>query len=94
MTQFKRIAVIAKPDNAGQLKSTLSRLQALLDERGLTLLPDRQSAALLGLGQGAPLSTLAQNAELAVVVGGDGTLRGARDIDTMLNMVKAAREKS
>jgi NAD+ kinase len=77
VTQFKRIAVIAKPDNAGQLKSTLSRLQALLDERGLTLLPDRQSAALLGLGQGAPLSTLAQNAELAVVVGGDGTLLSA-----------------
>jgi NAD+ kinase len=77
VSQFKRIAVIAKPDNAGQLKPTLTRLQALLDERGLTLLPDRQSAALLGLGQGAPLSALAENSELAVVVGGDGTLLSA-----------------
>ena len=77
MSQFKRIAVIAKPGDAGQLKSTLTRLQALLGERHLTLLPDRQSAALLELGQGAPLSELAENCDLAVVVGGDGTLLSA-----------------
>ena len=77
VSQFKRIAIIAKPGDAEQLKSTLTRLQALLDERGLTLLPDRQSAALLGLGQGAPLSALAENCDLAVVVGGDGTLLSA-----------------
>ena len=77
MSQFKRIAVIAKPDDADQLKSTLTRLQALLNERELTLLPDRQSAKLLGLGQGAPLSELAADCDLAVVVGGDGTLLSA-----------------
>lgn len=76
-SQFRRIAVIAKPDDAGHLKSTLERLQDVLTERGLTMLPDQRTASLLGLGQGAPIAVLAGNCDLAVVVGGDGTLLSA-----------------
>ena len=76
-SQFQRIAVIAKPDDAGHLKSTLARLQEVLTERQLTLLPDQRTASLLGLGQGTPLADLAGNCDLAVVVGGDGTLLSA-----------------
>ena len=76
-TQFQRVAVIAKPDDAGHLKSTLALLHQVLRERRLTMLPDHRTAALLGLGQGAPLDDLAENCDLAVVVGGDGTLLSA-----------------
>lgn len=73
-SQFQRIAVIAKPDPAGHLTSTLRRLREVLVERRLTLLPDERTASLLGLGRGMPLSELASHCDLAIVVGGDGTL--------------------
>lgn len=73
-TPFQRIAVVAKPDTAGQMQPTLQRLQKVLNERQLTLLPDERAAAMLDLGRGLPLSDLAQSCDLAVVVGGDGTL--------------------
>lgn len=75
--QFRRIAVIAKPDTAGQLRSTLLGLKTVLDERRLSMLPDPRAAALLGLGQGIPIDALAEQSDLAVVVGGDGTLLSA-----------------
>ncbi|MCP5316093.1 MAG: NAD(+) kinase [Chromatiaceae bacterium] len=76
-TQFRRIAVIAKPNAADQLKSTLHELQDLLRARGLQLLPDRLSAEVLGLGEGSSVVELARQSDLAVVVGGDGTLLDA-----------------
>jgi NAD+ kinase len=76
-TPFQRIAVIAKPDSAGHLRSTLSRLRDVLVGRGLTLLPDPRTASLLDLGAGTPVAELAGQCDLAVVVGGDGTLLSA-----------------
>ncbi|MDJ0740988.1 MAG: NAD(+) kinase [Gammaproteobacteria bacterium] len=76
-SQFQRIAVIAKPDDAGHLRSTVQRLQSVLQARGLELLPDPRTAGLLTLGQGIPISELAATCDLAVVVGGDGTLLSA-----------------
>ena len=75
--RFNRIAVIAKPDAVGHLRSTLGRLQTVLQQRGLTLLPDPRAAGLLGLGEGIPIEKLAGDSDLAVVVGGDGTLLSA-----------------
>jgi len=72
--QFRRIAVIAKSDAADQLRQTLGVVHELLSELGLALLPDLRCAALLGLDQGRPIEELARDCDLAVVVGGDGTL--------------------
>ncbi|MGB5612205.1 MAG: NAD(+) kinase [Sedimenticolaceae bacterium] len=77
VAQFQRIAVIAKPGRAYHLKSTLDRLREVLDVRKLSMLPDPHAAEILGLGQGTPLEDLAENSDLAVVVGGDGTLLSA-----------------
>ncbi len=76
-TEFQRIAVIAKPDDAGHLTSTLRRLHEVLEERNLTFLPDLRTAKLLGLGDGLPIDELAGQCDLAIVVGGDGTLLSA-----------------
>lgn len=74
---FQRIAVVAKPADVGHLKSTLQSLSALLLARGLDLLPDPRSAELLGLGPGQPIAELACHCDLAIIVGGDGTLLSA-----------------
>lgn len=76
-SRFQRIALIAKPNVADPLRQTLQVLQGVLTRRGLGLLPDERSAALLGLGAGMPVSELARRCDLAVVVGGDGTLLSA-----------------
>ncbi len=80
--QFRRIAVIAKPEEAEHLRRTLSVLHELLTERRLTLLPDARCAAVLGLGEGRSIEDLAQDCDLAVVVGGDGTLLHAARVMT------------
>ena len=54
-SQFQRIAVIAKPAAADQLRQTLRILQRVLMQRRLTLVPDQRSAALLDLGTGMPI---------------------------------------
>ncbi len=74
---FGRVAVIAKPDTTGRLIDVLHRVRDLLQERGQTLLPDHRSATLLGREDGMPVAELATRCDLAVVVGGDGTLLSA-----------------
>jgi NAD+ kinase len=74
---FRRVAVIAKPDDAGHLIDVLQSVRGLLASRNLELLPDLQTARLLGLGNGEPVSELARRADLGIVVGGDGTLLSA-----------------
>ncbi len=76
-SRFKRIALIVKPNVADPLRQTLQVVQQVLTRRGVGLLPDERSAALLGLGAGMPVSELARCCDLAVVVGGDGTLLSA-----------------
>ena len=75
--QFQRIAVIAKPDVAGKLVSPLRHLRDLLAARQLTMLPDERTATLLELGLGLSLDELGRQCDLAIVVGGDGTLLSA-----------------
>ncbi|MCB1802976.1 MAG: NAD(+)/NADH kinase, partial [Gammaproteobacteria bacterium] len=68
---------MAKPDDAGHLRSTLQRLRDVLQQRELTLLPNVRTAELLELGHGVPMEELTAQADLAIVVGGDGTLLSA-----------------
>ncbi len=75
--EFQRIAIIAKPDVVGRMRSTLGLLRQVLAQRGLTMLPDTRAAALLGIDGGVPIERLADRCDLAIVVGGDGTLLSA-----------------
>ncbi|MGD1983644.1 MAG: NAD(+) kinase [Chromatiaceae bacterium] len=74
---FRHVAVIAKPDDSDRLVDVLHRVRDLLETRGLTLMPDSQTARLLGLPAGRDVSDLACTCDLAIVVGGDGTLLSA-----------------
>ncbi len=72
---FKTVAVVGKSD-AASLPDMLDQLSALLRARGITILMD---AATAGASRAKPdataeLPALAAKADLAVVVGGDGTL--------------------
>jgi NAD+ kinase len=74
---FQRIAVVAKPDPAGHLGSTLRQIQQVLADRRARMLPDERAASLLGRDDGVPLADLPALCDLAIVVGGDGTLLNA-----------------
>jgi NAD+ kinase len=76
-SQFQTIALIAKPDRTDRLRTTLRSLQEVMSGRALAMLPDHQAASLLGLGEGLPIAELGKRCDLAVVVGGDGTLLNA-----------------
>ncbi len=74
---FQRIGVIAKPDDNQHLVDTLRTLRNYTGRHGLTLLPDQRAAKLLGMGDGLSASSMVQDCDLAVVVGGDGTFLSA-----------------
>jgi NAD+ kinase len=74
---FKHVAVIAKPDDSDRLVDVLQRVRELVEARRLGLMPDPQTAQLLGLPDSYEVSELARSCDLAIVVGGDGTLLSA-----------------
>ena len=73
-SQFHRIALIAKPDDNAQLRPTLLAIERFLRERSLDIHYDQRAASTLQQGNGEALPTLARNTDLAIVIGGDGTL--------------------
>jgi NAD+ kinase len=73
-TAFKRIALIAKPDEPERLLVTLRCVEEFLIGRGVAVCYDSQAAELLQRSDPLPLATLAHDCDLAIVVGGDGTL--------------------
>jgi len=80
-TAFQHIALIAKPDDEERLRPALRSLEQFLSSRQIDLSYDERAAAMLGHDQALPLPQLAQRADLAIVIGGDGTLlASARDL--------------
>ena len=80
-TQFQHIALIAKPDDNERLRPTLQSLQQFLLDRNINFSFDQRAAEVLGHGEVMQLAELAQRADLAIVIGGDGTLlASARDL--------------
>jgi len=74
---LQRIALIGKPD-APRIGELLPRIYHHLTARGLTVTLDSDCATLLPAPlPSLPLDRLGRSADLAVVVGGDGTLLSA-----------------
>ena len=72
---FKSVAVVGKSD-AANLPEVLDQLSAVLRKRGLKLLAEPLTAKVRPgtADEAVPLDKLAERADLAIVVGGDGTL--------------------
>ncbi|MDF9393521.1 MULTISPECIES: NAD(+) kinase [Methylococcus] len=77
LSQFRTIALIGKPD-APRIADTLAAIHAYLLTSGLEILVERGCATLFThSARTCTMPELAQQADIAVVVGGDGTLLGA-----------------
>lgn len=77
---FKTVAIVAKPDGKG-VAAPLNTLIALLERRGLTVRLDARTAdfATVRPDKVTPresLDPLIEGADLAIAVGGDGTMLG------------------
>jgi NAD+ kinase len=75
MPGFARVALIGKL-RSDEIAASLRDLRQLLEKRGCEVLIERETAAGIGL-QGADYETIGKRAELAVVIGGDGTMLAA-----------------
>ena len=74
--RFRVAGLIAKPD-AERVGEALGELQRFLASRGVAIVPEADTAHILGISAGVPLDELGRQVDFAVVVGGDGTLLGA-----------------
>jgi NAD+ kinase len=73
--KFRRIALIGKLPSVG-IEASLRELDEYLRSRGCEVLVEKDTAQVLG-GRGADYETLGKRCELAVVIGGDGTMLAA-----------------
>jgi NAD+ kinase len=69
---FRRVALIGKL-RSPEIAASLQELSALLKARGCEVLVERETAD----GSGADYETIGKSADLAVVIGGDGTMLAA-----------------
>lgn len=76
-TSFKTVCLVGKPDGVGVAKP-LAHLHALLRARGISVRMDESTARLAETPPDAalPLESLFDGADLAIALGGDGTLLG------------------
>ncbi len=74
MYRFRSIGLITKSDQDGEVARTLDTIHRFLLERGLDVSLDRSTDAFLDMGESVPRREIAEHCDLAVVVGGDGTL--------------------
>lgn len=73
---FRRVALIGK--HTAEIAESLRQLRALLRARGCEVRVERETAARIGDGEGAAsFEEIGAFADLAIVVGGDGTMLAA-----------------
>ncbi len=77
MFRFRSVGLITKSDQDGQVAQTLSVIHRFLVERGLEVALDRSTDAFIDLGDTVQRRAIAEHCDLAIVVGGDGTLLSA-----------------
>jgi NAD+ kinase len=73
MRTIHKVGIIIKP-HAPRIESALSDLGAYLDRRGIRSLLEEAAAEKLGRPGGIPRAKVPEEADLVVVLGGDGTL--------------------
>jgi NAD+ kinase len=74
---FRRVALIGKP--APEIAKSLRALRELLRKRGCEVILEKETAASVGENGGAVAgySDIGRKADLAIVLGGDGTMLAA-----------------
>ena len=72
---FGRVALIGKLRSA-EIAESLRELRGMLEQRGCEVLIERETASGLGV-RGVDPATIGASANLAIVVGGDGTMLAA-----------------
>ena len=73
MPEFSKVGLISKSNDLS-VSETLNNVYNLLNDRGLEVLLDTSTRGLLGGPVTVDIETIAQECDLAVVIGGDGTL--------------------
>jgi NAD+ kinase len=74
---FRRVAVIGKLNSPG-IAASLRELHEFLLSRKCEVLIERETAVAMGLArEGVDIETLGRGSDLAIVVGGDGTMLAA-----------------
>lgn len=95
MPHFRSIGLIAKTDDDGQIAGTVALVHDFLAARGIDVILDPGTAAVIRRGQAATPDDIAERCDLAIVVGGDGTLltaaRGLADAGVPIMGVNLGR---
>ena len=73
MSNFSKVGLISKSNDLS-VSETLNNVYNLLQDKGLEVLLDTSTRGLLGGPITVDIETIAQECDLAVVIGGDGTL--------------------
>lgn len=80
MSNFNKVGLISKSNDLS-VSETLNNVYKLLQQRGLDVMLDNSTRGLLGGPITVDIETIGQECDLAVVIGGDGTLlHAAREL--------------
>jgi NAD+ kinase len=75
---FRRVALVSRPQTES-VGDTVREIAAFLAERGVSVLIEERSADVIGRAglEAASLERIGHEADLAIAIGGDGTMLGA-----------------
>jgi NAD+ kinase len=82
---IRTVGIVSRPRRT-DIATVVPPLLAWLAERGITAVLDRETAACLSAGGGCAREELPGNADMLIVLGGDGTLLAAARLMTARNI--------